>query len=474
MCTEPLLRAPRIALVVSLVAGAGCASTFAGPDLDRVRALTSAALPDVLDGNVSAKVADDVRKLLEQPLDADTAVRIALLNNRELRARLREMGLARARLIEAGVLPNPHLDAEKPVEPEVRYELGVEYDITRALLAPMRSRAAAADLEAARYRAAAAVVELGADVRVAFYQAQADEQRRSLARQSLDALAAGRDTARALSKAGNISQLALASQEAAYERNRALVAQVELEAFATREGLQRRLGLHGADTSWKIRGTLARAPEQPPASERLETRALEASLALAEIRSRLESLARRTGLSRAEGWIPDLSVGIRAAQMVPGNDGHGGRRFGGGVTVNIPLFDRNQGNTAALNAEFDTLLERYHGSAVDVRSIAREQESRLSSAHARARQYETVILPAQKRLTQETLLQFNAMQVGIFQLLLARREELDVELGYVETLREYWTAKARVQALLKGALPGRETAGAPTLVSIPSESRGGH
>jgi outer membrane protein, heavy metal efflux system len=159
---------------------------------------------------------------------------------------------------------------------------------------------------------------------------------------------------------------------------------------------------------------------------------------------------------------------------VPGDDGHGGRRFGGGVTVSIPLFDRKQGNTAALGAEFDGLLERYHGSAVDVRSFAREQESRLSSAHARARQYENVILPAQKRLTRETLLQFNAMQAGIFQLLLARREELDVELGYVETLREYWTANARVQALLKGALPGPDTAGAPTLMSTQSESRGGH
>lgn len=53
-------------------------------------------------------------------------------------------------------------------------------------------------------------------------------------------------------------------------------------------------------------------------------------------------------------------------------------------------------------------------------------------------------------MTEQTLPQYNAMQIGIFQLLQARREELDVELAYVETLREYWTAAAAVDALLQG------------------------
>jgi outer membrane protein, heavy metal efflux system len=474
MGPEVVRRARWIGLA-ALLASSGCASTFAGPDLDRVRALTRVdALPNVVSADVIPTGGEDLRKLLEQPLDAEAAVRIAVLNNRELRARLREMGVARGRLVQAGLPPNPHLDVEKPVEPEVRYELGVEYDLTQAVLAPLRSRAAVPDLDAARYRAAAAVIELGAEVRTAFYDVQAAEQRLGIGRQSLDALAAGRDTARALADAGNIPQLALASQQAAYERTRALVAEVELDVFAAREGLQRLLGLHGADTTWTIRGSLSPAPEAPVALHKLETRALESSFALAETRSRLEALARRTALSRAEGWIPNVSVGIRAAELASGPDGHGGRRFGGGVSVSIPLFDREQGNTAALGAEFDALLERYHRSAVEVRSLAREHETRLTSAYARARQYETVIRPVQRRLTRETLLQFNAMQVGIFQLLLARREELDVELAYVETLRQYWTATARVEAVLKGGRPGADVSPSALPISTPSESQGGH
>jgi cobalt-zinc-cadmium efflux system outer membrane protein len=91
-----------------------------------------------------------------------------------------------------------------------------------------------------------------------------------------------------------------------------------------------------------------------------------------------------------------------------------------------------------------------------VRSAAREIRNRVVSAHGRARQYQEVIAPAQRRVTEQTLLQYNAMQLGIFQLLEARQAELDVELEYIETLREYWSTVARLGALLAGqhALPG--------------------
>jgi outer membrane protein TolC len=94
--------------------------------------------------------------------------------------------------------------------------------------------------------------------------------------------------------------------------------------------------------------------------------------------------------------------------------------------------------------------------AVEIRSAAREVHSRVTSAYARARQYQNVILPAQRRVTAQTLLQYNAMQLGIFQLLEARQAELDAELDSTDTLREYWTAVAELGALLAGQhqLPG--------------------
>src|SRR4051812_6361514 len=85
----------------------GCVSTSVRSDLSDLRTLAHTDdLADV-DGAVDDAPVQAVQDVLAQPLDADAAVRIALLNNRELRATLRELGIGRGRLLTAGLLANP-------------------------------------------------------------------------------------------------------------------------------------------------------------------------------------------------------------------------------------------------------------------------------------------------------------------------------------------------------------------------------
>ncbi|MSP63464.1 MAG: TolC family protein [Myxococcales bacterium] len=469
----------RAFVLVALALAGGCYAPSLGSDVARVRDLSRVpALGSFEEAPVDASVSEEVRGLLAAPLDAEAAVRIALANNRELRATLRELGVARGRLVQAGLLPNPVVEGEVLPERNTALELRVEYDLTRAILAPLRARAAAADLEAERYRIAGAVVEAGFTVRAAFYALQAAEQRLAIGQRSIDAAAAARDAARALFDAGNIPELDARTEEAAYERARIAVAQLELEVADRRERLQRLLGLHGPHTAWQAAGPLALAPATLPPREGVERLALEASLELGEARGRLDALARRIGLTRTEGFLPDIAVDVhtllgdpepRASEAVSG-----GWRVGGGVSLTLPLFDRRQGTVSAQKAELDAMVERYVGMAIDVRSAAREARNRLASAHARARQFEDAILPAQGRVTDQTLLQYNAMQVGVFQLLQARREQLDAEQDHIETLREYWTAVAAQQALLAGRRVGGVASASPAGLAAGAASTGGH
>ncbi|HLM72085.1 MAG TPA: TolC family protein [Polyangiaceae bacterium] len=389
---------------------------------------------------------NDVRGMLARPLTADAAVRIAMLNNRELRAALREIGVARGHLLQAGLFPNPEIEVEvTPRQASVdhtRIELAIEYDLTSAILAPLRERAAEGDLEAARYRAAGAAIDLGYSVRAAFYAVQASRQRLAIANQSLDTLAAGRDAARALFEAGNVPELDTAIQDAVYEGARVTVAQVELELLERRELLALLLGL--SDTAWRIGAELSSAEGNLQMPPRPEARALTASLELAEMRSRLTAAGGRAGLARTEGALPDISLGLR------GEREDTNWQVGAGLQVALPIFDRKQGAVTAADAEREALLDRYHGLAVDIRSALREARSRLVSAHLQTRHYDRVVVPARKRVVDQTLLQYNAMQIGIFQLLEARRGQLDAELAAVEARREYWTAKAAFDALLAG------------------------
>ncbi len=384
-------------------------------------------------------------------LTIDEAVRLALRDNRELRASLLELGIARGQLIQAGVLPNPELEAELFPRQEglehVRASLGVDYDLTALLLAPSRERAAGADVESARLRAAGDVVAMGYSTRAAFRAVQASEQRLAIANRALDAFAAGRDASRALFEAGNIPELDTATQDAAYETARITTSEIELELLDRREALQRLLGLSGA-TALRPTGEIPKAPAALAAMPQAEAKAVAASLELAEMRSRLEGASRRAGLARTEGALPDVSIGVR------GEREDAAWLLGAGLRVTLPIFDRKQGSVAARDAEHDSLLERQEGLVADIRSSVRQARNRLVSSHARARHYEGVIVPARRRVLQQAVLQYSAMQTGIFELLRARRDLLEAELAEVEALREHWTAQAAFDAILAGRRVG--------------------
>jgi cobalt-zinc-cadmium efflux system outer membrane protein len=437
-------------LGLSLLLASGCASGMSR-DFARLNELTDMPLPSELDA-VDGEPAPEISKLLGGPLDVDTAVEIAILNNRQMRATLRELGVERGMLIDARAVPNPTVEVELLPERDSDIELRAEYEISELILAPLRAKVARSELDAARYDAAVELVMLGYHVRAAYRALQGSGERLAVAQRRLDALAAARDAAIALAEAGAYNQLESASQIVSYERARLSVASLELELADRREALQRLLGLHGEQAGWNIDDALPSLPEAPPVTAELENQAITASLELAASRSELEALANRTGLERTEGWLPEIAVDYHALVGSPPESPQDGRvRSGGGISLSVPLFNQNRGQTRAAEAAFDGRLERHIGMTVDIRSTARELGNRLRAHHGAARHIATVVLPAQRRVLDETLLQYNAMQLGVFELLAAEQAVLDVELAELSARADYWTTDAAYRALLAGA-----------------------
>ncbi|MBN8611553.1 MAG: TolC family protein [Deltaproteobacteria bacterium] len=426
----------------------GCISTGIRDDLTLVRDLSAAAdLPEVA-GPVQDSPTEIVDGILGQPLDADSAVRVAMLNNRELRASLRELGIARSRVLTAGLLPNPSFDLEFNPERQTGLEIRVEWDVAGLVLAPLRAEAAGADLDAARFDLAGHVIATGYRVRSSFYDMQAAQERLELMERSLDASAAARDAARALAAAGNLRALDLSAREAEYEEERVKVAEAALSAVVAREDVQRLLGLHGDAMAWTIQGRLPEAPLDRSALDDVERSALDASLELRAMRSQMTAAARRAGLARVEGVLPEILVDVHA--LVGDPAAPDALAIGGGVGVRLPLFDRGDGRVAEYEHELDAAFERYVGAAIDVRSEARTARARFTSSAERVRHYREVVLPARQRVLDETLLQYNAMQVSIFELLEALRERQRAELDAIDTRAEHMRSAALLDALLAG------------------------
>jgi len=432
---------------------AGCVAHSTAPDYGAVQSLVRERTQVELEPRSSpsrGNIDPAAKTLLAEPLSVENAVRVALLNNRELRADLLGMGVARGQLVQASLFPN--LDFEAQVRfsqdpgPGPQWDFGAGIDITKVILNGKRRGVAEAELEAARFRAAGATLDLGYRVRLAYYRVQELTQQLGLRRTAAEVLAAGREAAQALHDAGNLTELDRSIEEAAAESAQLAVAEAEADLVDGREHLNVLLGLYAGDTAWSVEPQLPEPAASLGDLARIESRAIQASLELAEMRSLVNAAARRAGLTEASGWLPELNVELHAE--------HDGAYWevGPALTGKLPLFDRQQGDVLSQQAELNALRERYIAQAVAIRAAIRAARSRASSALARAERYRNVLLPLRERVVKQTLLEYNAMQVGVFQLLQARRDQIDTGSASVSVLLEYWQARARLEQLLAGRL----------------------
>ena len=72
------------------------------------------------------------------------------------------------------------------------------------------------------------------------------------------------------------------------------------------------------------------------------------------------------------------------------------------------------------------------------------------------------------------LLQYNAMSLGVFQLLQARRDQIRANTAYIGVLREYWNARLDLEQLARGSLPPDASMMTSVEVSGPSGGGGDH
>lgn len=439
-----------LALVGLGLSASACVSEDAG--YQDVRNTTAARIHrDVRwDAHDSASVTQkETRELLARPLDANSAVQVALLNNQGLQGAFEELGVARAGLVQALRLPNPTIEAalrfSGKTTPEI--DLLATLSLTDLLFLPMRKGMFNAQMDAAKARVAGNVLDLALDVRVAFYAYQAALQQFELRKSVLEALGTSFEMAKRLNAAGNSTDLSLENEQALYEESRISFTHAESMLAATREELSARMGLWGRETTWSVQPRLADAATPDPALSTVESRALESSLDLEFLRHRYEAEAKSANLSKLRGWVPGLRAGVSAQRQ----DNDWG--IGPAAALALPLFYQGQGETGMALAEMRRARKLYTDTAVRVRAAARGTAARLRAAAESAEYYKAVLLPLRQHIVDNTQLEYNAMGVGVFQLLQAKRDQISAAGAYVDLLREYWTLRAEVDQLVAGRLP---------------------
>ena len=409
------------------------------------------------------------RTLLRKPLTTASAVQIALLNNRDLQASFDEIGLTFADLREARMLANPEANLAVSVPAGTIFEWSVAQNFLSLLMIPMRARVAREHLAGTQLRVSDSVVKLVAEVKSAVTELQAGEA-------LLERLSAAHDTqnaslqlTQAIHAAGNTPDLKLVEEQAAYSQSRLDVAMAEATQRESREKLNRLLGLWGSDTNWKLAGALPDVPSKAPSIHGLETLAVANRLDLAAARADLTSLVKALGLEKSFRFIGVLDFGIASS-----HDADSPASTGPSVRLELPLFNHGQSRIARGEAQLRLAQSRFEQLAVGIRSDVRELRDRMLSKRDMALFYRDDLLPTRRRILSLTLLNYNAMLSGAFDLFTAKREELEAEKGWIAARRDYWIARAELERAVGGDLDAPPDPTSPAPSPAPSKSKISH
>jgi outer membrane protein, heavy metal efflux system len=399
----------------------------------------------------------DVRRLLGKPLTVDTAVQIALLNNRSLQATFEEIGLSAADVLEAATVPNPkvNLTVKFPDQPPsgTYIDYSAAIDFLSIIMIPLKKRVAKDQLQSAALRVADETLELISDVKSAFYSLQASQQLLQRFKLIVDANGASLDLAQRQYEAGNISDLALTQQQTTYSHSRLNVATTEAEIRRNREKVVRLLGLWGPDTEWQITSELPEVPRAELSTRGLERLAISQRLDLQADYLQVASQAKNLGLTKSVRLLGALDFGVERERETDGQI-----RTGPTFTIELPVFNQGQARIARGEAALRQAQDKFEALAIEVRSQIRELQGELISKREIARFYQDELVPDQRRILQESLTNYNAMEIGNFELFTTKAEEARTEREYLEAVRDYWITRAELERAVGGSLNVRQQA----------------
>jgi len=452
----------------------GCATTAPQAALPAVqaqlhdRAGVAATWPLSPDERVQADAA--VRELLGADLTIDSAVQIALLNNRALRATFEELGLSQAALAAATRLPNPSFDAsvrwphDAPRGPNV--EFGLAAPLLETLLLPARKRLAQDELALTQYRVSHEVLALAAEVRRAAYEVFAQQELRTRLAVIAEVNDAAADLGRRQFEAGNIPQLELAQLQASTQQTQVELARTEAEIRTAREKLNRLLGLATAQTGWKLAGGLPGLPAEDGLPDNPEAIAQDTRLDLAALRIQAGLARKSFDLKRRTRLLPgEADLGVDTEREPGGAGGHA-HVTGPRLSVELPVFDQGQPELARLAAEWRQAQARVEALEADIGSEVRTALDALRTARQTAEAYQKTLLPQRRLILRESLLHYNAMQKSVYELLAAKEQQQVAERESIAALHDYWLARSELERAL-----GRRLPAAPSPIATPEPPR---
>ena len=205
------------------------------------------------------------------------------------------------------------------------------------------------------------------------------------------------------------------------------------------------------------------AIQESPSVKRAEQEAKGAEAALA--RDRREA-------------VPDLA--LRAGEQQNREiDPSSMRRFGAQsfatASIQIPLFNRNQGNVQASKLELERSQREIERIKLGLMQGAQPLLQQYATAKLQAERYRTQMIPRAQRAYELYLLKYRNMAAAYPEVIISQRTFFQLQESYVQTLGELWTTAVQLQnyLLADGLTAPRPSGSTGTQSNLPTGGSGG-
>ncbi|MDR0202333.1 MAG: TolC family protein [Delftia acidovorans] len=466
-----------VGAMAAVLALAGCASISPDGLRGAVQSHTASRLPDgaqlpPTDPQARDAAQQRIDEWLRQPLDMDQSVRIALLNNPGLQARLAQLGIQDAQRVQLLTLPNPVLSLSRMVSPDER-EIGRQLSVglVDLITLPWRTRWQGMAVEQATLSASQEVLRLAADTRRAWLRAVAARQQLAASERMHEAAEAGAELARRMARVGNFSRLQQARELSIQQDTAAQLARARLAATAEHEQLARLMGLWGRRIDFRLPEQLPplpRAATELRSGDDAEATALRERLDLRALRRDLDHLADRQGWARLGAMFGDIGLGYSRNTATDRATGHSDVTRGWSIDLPLPLFDWGGAASARARAEVLRSASLLQQGAIQARAEARSNWMRYRTAWDLAHQQQSEVLPLRRFIQDETMLRYNGMFVSVWGLLAEARSSAQAVATATDAQRDFWLAETDLQLALTGTSPGAIQAAASAAAPTPT------
>lgn len=375
------------------------------------------------------------------PLTLQSAIDMAMASNAELSAARRELEAAQGPVLQGGTRPNPELSflledtqrATRTTTLQINQPIELGGKRAARISAAERGRdIAAAELAAKRD-------DLRATVVLAFYDVLLAQEHVKLAGDSTELARRAADAAGKRVQAGKISPV---------EETRARVAEATAGLEAAQAASELRLSRQRLAATWgdawprfdrvASDSALASVPTFDAVSVRL---AASPSLRRAQI-----EVQRRGALSDLERAkrTPDLTVslGVKRDEQL------GRNQAVIGLSIPLPLFDRNQGNLLEALRREDKSRDELAAADIQLKTAVAQAWGRLDTAGAAARTLRDQVLPGARSAYDAATQGFELGKFSLSDVLDAQRTLFQAQAQYLRARVEAHRAAADIDRLL--------------------------